>query len=122
MKTLDTTELGRDGFALIRRYQLYASRMPIRSIPNFRVSLETKAMDAFCSIMRLISRITTVSQPDQRFRGRMVTIGFFALWKRWKQKWRLSSNSTEYQSGHLSVHASCENIGAHSSLGMGRTR
>lgn len=122
MKTLDTTELDHDRFALIRRYQLDANRMPIRSMPNFRVSLETRAIDAFCSVMRLISRITTVSRPDQRFRGRMVTIGFFALWRRWKQKWRSSSNPTEYQSGHIGVLASCENIGAHSSFGMGRTR
>ena len=121
MKTLDMKKHDRSGFTLIRRSQLDANGMPIRSIPNFCMSLITKAMDTFCLIMHLISRSAMISQPDQRFRGRMVTIGFVALWKCWEQKRKLNASPVKYQFGYLGKQASWEKIDAHSNLEIGRT-
>lgn len=122
VKTLDITILDGDEITLIRRYQHGAWGMPIRPIPNFRVSLETKVMDYVCSFTHILARSAAASQRGQRFCERMVTIGFFVLWKRWVQKWRLSFGSIENQFGYLSEKAICKRIGANSNHGIERTR
>lgn len=107
---------------LIRRYQFGSRRMTIRSKLNFRVSLKTKVMDDFCAVIHIVARSTTDSQLGQRVCERIVLIGCSKLWKSWARKRRAAPCFIEYQSGYISEKVIYEKIGAHSNLGIGRTR
>ena len=107
---------------LIRRYQLGARRMTIHSKPNVRVSLETKVMDDFCSVIHIVVKSTTVLQLGQRVCERMMIIGCSKLWKSWVRKWRLNPNSIENHFGYFSEKTICENIDAQLIFGTRRAR